>query len=72
MDLGPGLSVLGGLFLLFMLENVLGLVRHRGLRPVSDTFSTAAKPRVLAEPGAGQHVFLGLGLLGQNCTGLVR
>ncbi|XP_029398287.1 zinc transporter ZIP5 [Mus pahari] len=32
-DLGPGLSVLGGLFLLFMLENTLGLVRHRGLRP---------------------------------------
>ncbi|KAL1775410.1 zinc transporter ZIP5 [Sigmodon hispidus] len=32
-DLGPGLSVLGGLFLLFVLENVLGLVRHRGLRP---------------------------------------
>ncbi|XP_024900453.1 zinc transporter ZIP5 isoform X1 [Pteropus alecto] len=29
-DLGPGLSVLGGLFLLFMLENVL---QHRGLRP---------------------------------------
>ncbi|XP_008846939.1 zinc transporter ZIP5 [Nannospalax galili] len=32
-DLGPGLSVLGGLFLLFVLENMLGLVRHRGLRP---------------------------------------
>ncbi|XP_045319585.1 zinc transporter ZIP5 isoform X1 [Leopardus geoffroyi] len=32
-DLGPGLSVLGGLFLLFVLENVLGLLRHRGLRP---------------------------------------
>ncbi|XP_033619587.1 zinc transporter ZIP5 [Fukomys damarensis] len=32
-DLGPELSVLGGLFLLFMLENVLGLFRHRGLRP---------------------------------------
>ncbi|XP_055455360.1 zinc transporter ZIP5 isoform X2 [Psammomys obesus] len=32
-DLGPGLSVLGGLFLLFMLENMLGLVRRRGLRP---------------------------------------
>ncbi|KAM5254378.1 zinc transporter ZIP5 [Hipposideros larvatus] len=32
-DLGPGLSVLGGLFLLFMLENMLGLLRHRGLRP---------------------------------------
>ncbi|GAB1295701.1 Zinc transporter ZIP5 [Apodemus speciosus] len=32
-DLGPGLSVLGGIFLLFMLENTLGLVRHRGLRP---------------------------------------
>lgn len=32
-DLGPGLSVLGGLFLLFVLENVLGLARHRGLRP---------------------------------------
>lgn len=33
-DLGPGLSVLGGLFLLFMLENVL---QRRGLRPVSDS-----------------------------------
>lgn len=32
-DLGPELSVLGGLFLLFILENVLGLFRHRGLRP---------------------------------------
>ncbi|KAM9673604.1 zinc transporter ZIP5 [Trichechus inunguis] len=32
-DLGPALSVLGGLFLLFVLENVLGLLRHRGLRP---------------------------------------
>lgn len=32
-DLGPGLSVLGGLFLLFVLENMLGLVRHRSLRP---------------------------------------
>ncbi|KAM5287942.1 zinc transporter ZIP5 [Ctenodactylus gundi] len=32
-DLGPGLSVLGGLFLLFVLENVLGLLRHRRLRP---------------------------------------
>ncbi|XP_004700613.1 zinc transporter ZIP5 [Echinops telfairi] len=31
-DLGPGLSVLGGLFLLFVLENMLGLLRHRGLR----------------------------------------
>lgn len=29
--------VLGGLFLLFMLENMLGLFRHRGLRLVSDT-----------------------------------
>ncbi|XP_038534928.1 zinc transporter ZIP5 [Canis lupus familiaris] len=32
-DLGPGLSVLGGLFLLFMLENMLGLLRGRGLGP---------------------------------------
>ncbi|XP_008575408.1 PREDICTED: zinc transporter ZIP5 [Galeopterus variegatus] len=32
-DLGPGMSVLGGLFLLFMLENMLGLLQHRGLRP---------------------------------------
>ncbi|XP_008068426.1 zinc transporter ZIP5 [Carlito syrichta] len=33
-DLGPGLSVLGGLFLLFVLENMLGLLRrHQGLRP---------------------------------------
>ncbi|XP_029809950.1 zinc transporter ZIP5 [Suricata suricatta] len=32
-DLGPGLSVLGGLFLLFVLENMLGLLRRRGLRP---------------------------------------
>ncbi|XP_032146706.1 zinc transporter ZIP5 isoform X3 [Sapajus apella] len=32
-DLGPGLSVLGGIFLLFVLENMLGLLRHRGLRP---------------------------------------
>ncbi|XP_027622952.1 zinc transporter ZIP5 [Tupaia chinensis] len=32
-DLGPGLSVLGGLFLLFVLENTLGLLRHRRLRP---------------------------------------
>ncbi|KAL4840380.1 hypothetical protein H8958_021529 [Nasalis larvatus] len=32
-DLGPGLSVLGGLFLLFVLENILGLLQHRGLRP---------------------------------------
>ncbi|XP_045867272.1 zinc transporter ZIP5 isoform X3 [Meles meles] len=31
--LGPGLSVLGGLFLLFVLENILGLLRRRGLRP---------------------------------------
>ncbi|XP_078192516.1 zinc transporter ZIP5 isoform X5 [Callithrix jacchus] len=32
-DLGPGLSVLGGIFLLFVLENMLGLLRRRGLRP---------------------------------------
>ncbi|KAM6214288.1 zinc transporter ZIP5 [Rhynchocyon petersi] len=32
-DLGPGLSVLGGLFLLFLLENMLGLLRHRRLKP---------------------------------------
>nr|XP_012305886.1 zinc transporter ZIP5 isoform X1 [Aotus nancymaae] len=32
-DLGPGLSVLGGIFLLFVLENMLGLLQHRGLRP---------------------------------------
>ncbi|XP_021097180.1 zinc transporter ZIP5 isoform X4 [Heterocephalus glaber] len=32
-DLGPELSVLGGLFLLFMLENMLGVLRQRGLRP---------------------------------------
>ncbi|XP_003252871.2 zinc transporter ZIP5 [Nomascus leucogenys] len=32
-DLGPGLSVLGGLFLLFVLENMLRLLRHQGLRP---------------------------------------
>uniref|UniRef100_A0A8D1I1G8 Solute carrier family 39 member 5 n=1 Tax=Sus scrofa TaxID=9823 RepID=A0A8D1I1G8_PIG len=32
-DLGPGLSVLGGLFLLFVLENMLGLLRRRGLGP---------------------------------------
>uniref|UniRef100_A0A452ST29 Solute carrier family 39 member 5 n=1 Tax=Ursus americanus TaxID=9643 RepID=A0A452ST29_URSAM len=32
-DLGPGLSVLGGLFLLFVLENMLGLLRRPGLRP---------------------------------------
>ncbi|KAL4701227.1 hypothetical protein H8959_015231 [Pygathrix nigripes] len=32
-DLGPGLSVLGGLFLLFVLENILGLLQHRGFRP---------------------------------------
>uniref|UniRef100_UPI004038B319 zinc transporter ZIP5 isoform X2 n=1 Tax=Callospermophilus lateralis TaxID=76772 RepID=UPI004038B319 len=32
-DLGPGISVLGGLFLLFTLENTLGLLRNRGLRP---------------------------------------
>ncbi|XP_058413925.1 zinc transporter ZIP5 isoform X5 [Diceros bicornis minor] len=32
-DLGPGLSVLGGLLLLFVLENTLGLLRRRGLRP---------------------------------------
>ncbi|KAB0397261.1 hypothetical protein E2I00_005314 [Balaenoptera physalus] len=32
-DLGPGLSVLGGLFLLFVLENMLGLLRRRGLKP---------------------------------------
>nr|XP_031539254.1 zinc transporter ZIP5 isoform X2 [Vicugna pacos] len=32
-DLGPGLSVLGGLFLLFVLENMLGLLRRQGLGP---------------------------------------
>uniref|UniRef100_A0A8C9PB61 Solute carrier family 39 member 5 n=1 Tax=Spermophilus dauricus TaxID=99837 RepID=A0A8C9PB61_SPEDA len=32
-DLGPGISVLGGLFLLFTLENTLGLLRNRGLWP---------------------------------------
>lgn len=32
-DLGPGRSVLGGLFLLFILENVLGLLRRRGRKP---------------------------------------
>ncbi|KAB0356706.1 hypothetical protein FD754_000862 [Muntiacus muntjak] len=32
-DLGPGLSVLGGLFLLFILENVLGLLRRRRRKP---------------------------------------
>ncbi|XP_006859491.1 PREDICTED: zinc transporter ZIP5 [Chrysochloris asiatica] len=31
-DLGPGMSVLGGLFLLFVLENMLGLLRRQGLR----------------------------------------
>uniref|UniRef100_A0A5F9CYC6 Solute carrier family 39 member 5 n=1 Tax=Oryctolagus cuniculus TaxID=9986 RepID=A0A5F9CYC6_RABIT len=31
-DLGPGLSVLGGLLLLFVLENMLGILRHRGLK----------------------------------------
>ncbi|XP_051819062.1 zinc transporter ZIP5 [Antechinus flavipes] len=31
-DLGPGLAVLGGLFLLFVLENLLGIFRHGGLR----------------------------------------
>lgn len=33
-DLGPGLAVLGGLFLLFTLENTLALLRRRKL--VSD------------------------------------
>lgn len=28
-DLGPGISVLGGLFLLFVLENLLGFLRHQ-------------------------------------------
>ncbi|XP_048663362.1 zinc transporter ZIP5 isoform X3 [Marmota marmota marmota] len=32
-DLGPGISVLGGLFLLFTLENTLGLLQNRCLRP---------------------------------------
>ncbi|XP_066225859.1 zinc transporter ZIP5 isoform X2 [Saccopteryx leptura] len=32
-DLGPGLSVLGGLFLLFFLENMLGILQRRGIRP---------------------------------------
>ncbi|XP_055976246.1 zinc transporter ZIP5 [Sorex fumeus] len=32
-DLGPGLSVLGGLFLLFALENTLGLLRRQRPRP---------------------------------------
>ncbi|KAM8979414.1 zinc transporter ZIP5 [Sarcophilus harrisii] len=31
-NLGPGLAVLGGLFLLFVLENLLGIFRHGGLR----------------------------------------
>ncbi|XP_043302600.1 zinc transporter ZIP5 isoform X3 [Cervus canadensis] len=41
-DLGPGLSVLGGLFLLFILENVLGLLRRRGRKPVSDTLLSSS------------------------------
>ncbi|XP_061272839.1 zinc transporter ZIP5 isoform X5 [Bos javanicus] len=41
-DLGPGLSVLGGLFLLFILENVLGLLRRRGRKPVSDTLMSSS------------------------------
>ncbi|XP_049640067.1 zinc transporter ZIP5 [Suncus etruscus] len=31
-DLGPGISVLGGLFLLFVLENLLGLLRQQRTR----------------------------------------
>ncbi|XP_062059445.1 zinc transporter ZIP5 [Lepus europaeus] len=43
-DLGPGLSVLGGLLLLFVLENMLGILRHRGLKTVSDTlFSSSCR-----------------------------
>ncbi|XP_059259398.1 zinc transporter ZIP5 isoform X2 [Mustela nigripes] len=50
-DLGPGLSVLGGLLLLFVLENMLGLLRRRGLRPVSDTlFSSFHQTQ-----NSGQH-----------------
>lgn len=59
--------MLGGLFLLFMLENVLGLLRRRGLRPVSDTFFSSfcqhqSRSQELAhEPGGeGPRVLLAL------------
>ena len=34
--------MLGGLFLLFVLENMLGLLRRRGLKPVSDTLLSSS------------------------------
>lgn len=34
--------MLGGLFLLFILENVLGLLRRRGRKPVSDTLMSSS------------------------------
>ncbi|KAK2504358.1 hypothetical protein MC885_017314 [Smutsia gigantea] len=39
---GPGLLVLGGLSLLFALENMLGLLQRRGLWPVSDTLFSSS------------------------------
>lgn len=59
--------MLGGLFLLFVLENALGLVRHRGLRPVSDTLFFSSCQTVLEARREGQHVLLVLGQLHWTC-----
>lgn len=65
--------MLGGLFLLFVLENTLGLVQHRGLRPVSDTlfFSSCQTQSPSQARREGQHVLLVPGHL-TNCTGPVH
>uniref|UniRef100_A0A8D0X819 Zinc transporter ZIP5 n=1 Tax=Sus scrofa TaxID=9823 RepID=A0A8D0X819_PIG len=60
-DLGPGLSVLGGLFLLFVLENMLGLLRRRGLGPegyppISEMLPAKKKGSQISKPGPrGRH-----------------
>lgn len=62
-DLGPGISVLGGLFLLFVLENLLGFLRHQRPRTVSGAPCLPLCPDqwpALAESG-----LVGLGVRGQ-------
>ncbi|XP_071074953.1 zinc transporter ZIP5 [Dasypus novemcinctus] len=52
-DLGPGLSVLGGLFLLFVLENTLGLLRDRGPRCCRQNRRNLGTPNLDPEDGSG-------------------
>ncbi|XP_076967141.1 zinc transporter ZIP5 [Tamandua tetradactyla] len=52
-DLSPGLSVLGGLFLLFVLENTLGLLQHPGPRCCRRKRRDLRTPNLDPEDGSG-------------------